>query len=70
MDLIKESNNHPDVSVSNFANWLEQFKDDNHTVATVSWQQLPFYDFLNTTADNILVFNCYDPVFPGENNTN
>ena len=70
MDLIKESNNHPDVSVSNFANWLEQFKDDRHTVATVSWQQLPFYDFLNSTADNVLVFNCYDPVFPGENNTN
>ena len=70
MILVQESKHHPDESVSNFANWLEQFSNSTHTLATATWQQMPFYDYLFNTKENVLVFNCYDPVFLGENNTN
>ena len=36
------------LSVANFARWIRQFESDQYTLASTSWQQREFYDFLLT----------------------
>ena len=57
------------LSVANFARWIRQFESSNYTLASCSWQQREFYDFLLTYNKPVLLFNCFDPMFNGNNNT-
>ncbi len=57
------------LSVANFARWIRQFESSNYTLASCSWQQREFYEFLLTYNKPVLLFNCFDPMFVGDNNT-
>lgn len=67
--LYKESEHNPSQSVFDFAKWISQFESDRYLLASCSWQDLDFYKFLLNTDKRVLVFNCYDPLFNGSNNT-
>lgn len=54
------------LSVANFAQWIRQFESSKYTLASCSWQQKQFYEMLLTYNKPVLLFNCFDPMFVGD----
>lgn len=57
------------LSVANFAQWIRQFESSKYTLASCSWQQKQFYEMLLTYNKPVLLFNCFDPMFVGDDQT-